>query len=383
MVPVSNHPEQATMSFGDHLEELRRRLILALLAPLPLSIVAFFFSARLIEVLLDPLFGVLAAHDLPQQVQALSPPEMVMAQLKLSIIFALIASAPWIVWQLWRFISPGLFAHEKRFVYFLIPGSAVLTIAGAALLYFVMLPLMLHVLVMFGSSMRTPVVVVPESSVAAEADEPLGGLMIEVLDENPATVRAGQVWIKMPERVLRFAVLAGQSGEFEILELSLAPPSRLIQQYRVSEYINFVLLLLLGMVLAFQMPLVIVLLGWLGLASAAWLRKQRRYALLICAAVSAVITPADAISMLAMLIPLYGLFELGILLLVIAPASAIAEGRFRWRAERTDNERDHPERSPSPVQPSKSVPRVPLWEQEDAVDPADDADEPGDERDAR
>jgi sec-independent protein translocase protein TatC len=98
------------------------------------------------------------------------------------------------------------------------------------------------------------------------------------------------------------------------------------QEFRLTTYINFVLLLMLGIVLAFQMPLVILLMGWMGLVTASGLRSKRKYAIFVCAAVAAMITPADALSMLMMLVPLVALFELSIMLLVFAPASAVAEG---------------------------------------------------------
>src|SRR5690554_1224671 len=82
--------QDATMSFGDHLEELRRRLMLALIAPIPLAIAAFFVSAQLIELLLEPLFRVYAYHDLPLQVHEFAPAEFLMARLKLSIILAVV-----------------------------------------------------------------------------------------------------------------------------------------------------------------------------------------------------------------------------------------------------------------------------------------------------
>jgi ACR3 family arsenite efflux pump ArsB len=75
------------------------------------------------------------------------------------------------------------------------------------------------------------------------------------------------------------------------------------------------------------MPLVIALLGWLRLLSVETLTSNRRWALVVCGIVAAMITPADALSMIMMLLPLYGLYELGILLLRVAPASAVAEGR--------------------------------------------------------
>lgn len=327
-----------TMSFGDHLDELRRRLILALAAPLPLAIAMFFVSPWLIELLLAPLYRVLRANNLPEQVQLLSPPEFLVAQLKLSVIAALIIASPWILWQAWKFIGPGLYRHERRFVYFLIPGSAVLTTLGVALFYFIMLPLMLQVLIMFGASLREPPRLAPtvasaptEATVAPNSGSGTSAPTIfDVRTEPPENPQPGQVWIKMPEQELQVAVLwedgdeNAASSRVEILRIPMGRPSRVAQQYRLSEYITFVLVLVLGITIAFQMPLVIVLLGWLGLAEVTWLRRQRRYALAICAVVAAVITPADAISMIMMLIPLYLLYELGILLLAIAPASRIA-----------------------------------------------------------
>lgn len=314
------------MSFGDHLEDLRRRVFLSLIAPVPLAFITFFFSARLIEILLAPLFRVQVANDLPRQVQVLSPPEFLVTQIKLSIIAALVLSAPWILFQGWKFIGPGLYRHEKRFVYFLLPGSAILTTAGVALLYFIMLPLMLQVLVMFGASLREPALIIqPGDAASGEvAQAEYTGPAIEVRTEAPEAPVHGQVWLKMPERAL-YVAIAHDEG-IELLHVPLGSPSAVAQQFRLSEYISFVLILLLGIVIAFQMPLVIVLLGWIGLASTTWLRRNRKYALFICAIVSAVITPAEAVSMVVMLIPLYALYELGILLLWLAPAKRVASG---------------------------------------------------------
>jgi len=125
---------------------------------------------------------------------------------------------------------------------------------------------------------------------------------------------------------LWLVVMDAKTGTLQPVHVPAPPEPRISQVYRISWYVNFVLVLLLGMVVAFQMPLVLVILGWTGLATPQWLRSRRRHALLVCAAVSAIITPADAVSMLMMLFPLYGLFELGILLMVLAPAKKVAEG---------------------------------------------------------
>lgn len=337
MTRERHQPGDATMSFGDHLEDLRRRVFLSLIAPVPLAFITFFFSARLIEILLDPLFRVQIANNLPRQVQVLSPPEFLVTQIKLSIIAALVLSAPWIVYQGWKFIGPGLYRHEKRFVYFLLPGSAILTTAGVSLLYFIMLPLMLQVLVMFGSTLREPAIILQPGGAASGEVAPadLNAAAIEVRTEAPESPAPGQMWLQMPERELYIAVAHNEG--IELLHVPLGSPSAVAQQFRLSEYISFVLILLLGIVIAFQMPLVIVLLGWIGLVTTTWLRRNRKYALFICAIVAAVITPAEAVSMIAMLIPLYALYELGILLLWIAPAKRVAAGTV-LRSELSGNE---------------------------------------------
>jgi len=229
-----------------------------------------------------------------------------------------------VVYQLWRFIGPGLYRHERRFVYLLLPGSAILTTIGMLLLYFVMLPLMLQVLVMFGSSLREPAMILQPGEAPQAQAEP--AMVLDIVHEPPAAPVAGQVWLQVPENMLHIAVPRGETGELEVLRLYMGAASRVAQQFRLSEYIGFVLLLVLAMTIAFQMPLVILLLGWMGIVSPQWLRKNRRYALAGCAVVAAVITPADAVSMLIMLIPLYALYELGIVLLTFAPARAVSEG---------------------------------------------------------
>ncbi len=323
------------MSFGDHLEELRRRVLWSLAAPLPLSVITFLLSDPLIAWLYRPLDRVLERFDLPQRLQVLGPAEVLVTKIKLSLIAAIVLSAPWIFWQAWQFVRPGLYRREQRFVYFLVPGSAILTVAGLALMYFAMLPLMLQVLVLFGAALL--------DGPAGERDPRLQAILeanspIELRLEHPETPEPGSMWLKWPEGELYWAPptpedAAGNPAP-DAIEIIPTDTSMVTQEFRLTTYINFVLLLMLGIVIAFQMPLVIVLLGWMGLVSAPELRAKRKYALFICAAVAAVITPADALSMIVMLIPLYGLYELSILLLIVAPASAVAEGslRKRWRS---------------------------------------------------
>jgi len=327
-MPTINDPHTHSMSFGDHLEELRRRIFWAVAVPLPLAIVIFVFSDPIIEWLYRPLDPVLESFQLPRRLQALGPAEVLITKLKLSLITAAVVSAPWILWQTWLFVRPGLYGHERRFVHFLVPGSAVLTAIGLSLMYFIMLPLMLRMLVLFGTSLQLGGTTV--------ADDPRIGAVIaaspqiEIRMSTPVTPAPGDVWLQWPQMDLYMAVAeAANAGGVPGVEIVLVPtPSGSIisQEFRLTTYIDFVLLLMLGIVVAFQMPLVILLLGWIGLVSEKQLRENRKYALFGCAITAAVITPADAVSMIIMLIPLVALYELSILLLVLVPASAVAQG---------------------------------------------------------
>jgi hypothetical protein len=172
-----------------------------------------------------------------------------------------------------------------------------------------------------------------------------------VVDEDPPNPQPGQAWISVPDQVMRVAVpvhkhesnalieLANEANELisptapsarpqlRILELPLTVLGGVSQVYRLSEYISFTLLLLAGSVVAFQMPVAILLLGWVGLVNPRMLREKRRWAVFIMAIIAAVVTPPDITSMLLLLGPLWMLYELGIVLLLLVPAKRVAEGR--------------------------------------------------------
>ena len=303
-----DQPVDHTMSFGDHLEELRRRILLGLVFPLPAACILYFFSNTLIQWLLLPLFEVLRAAGLPERVQQLSPPEAIVAKIKISFITALILAAPWVLWQAWAFIGPGLYKHERRFVRLLIPLSVVLTLLAISLTYWGMLPLMLRVLVAVGTSMSVnapPPEIDPRAVAVIQGNPPM-----TILERDPDNPQPGQAWIIWPT-MTRFVAVPKVDGApgVDIIAVPSGEGGRVTQDFRLSEYVSFVLLFMLGSVIAFQMPLVVLLLGWMGLASVEWLRSRRKYALFICGVVAAVVTPsADVISMLVMMVPLYALY---------------------------------------------------------------------------
>lgn len=344
------------MSLGDHLDELRKRLILAIAAPLPLFIILFMFlSDWLVGTLLRPVVSVMVSHEVPPELIVLSPPELLVTKLKLSVIGAIVLSAPWILYQGWSFVVPGLYAHERRFVRFLIPGSAILTASGVALLYFVMLPLMLHVLVLFAASIEIPTPSPEEPpGLAAVLEE---GGDVPLVTAPPTDPVHGDRWVLVPDMTFHVALEdPDDAGAIVAHHVRPAGSGRIAQPFRVSYVVNFILLLLLGIVIAFQMPLVIVLLGWLDIVRPDMLASNRKYALIVCAVIASVITPADAVSMVAMLVPLYGLYELGIGLLRIAPAGRVAEGSILRRAT-PHKSKSGPKHAPEVAQPDTLVKR--------------------------
>jgi|TARA_B110000495_G_C23010003_1_gene597249 Sec-independent protein secretion pathway component TatC len=318
---MSDDPAQNTMSLGDHIDELRKRLIAGLIVPLPLSILIFFVAHILIEWLLLPLQRVQLDWGFPPEVQVLSPPEFLMLELKLSIILALVLSLPWLLWQTWLFVSPGLYPRERRFVYVLLPGSFLLTLLGIAVMYFFMLPLMLQVLMLITRSVDVPPQYLPIPGTAGES-----ALVIPMLETRPTEAAVGQAWVNADATSLQIAVTSDVEGQVQVLQMPLQGRTAVTQVFQLSSYINFVLALLLGVSLAFQLPLVMLLGGWLGLLNAPMLRSKRRWALLVCAIVSAITTPADAFSMILMLVPLYGLYEFGIILVATLPVERVARG---------------------------------------------------------
>lgn len=360
------------MSFGEHLDELRKRLWRALVVPLPLGIVFFFFAPYFREVLIAPLFAALRANGQTLQIQALSPTETITTDMKLAVIAAVSVSAPWLIYQLWLFVSPGLYVHERRYARFLTPLSAIMTCCGIAVFYWVLLPFSLLFLVAFGAaqprSVPMPAAQIAPDGTPAAAPDPNAPkpFAFELRDEDPEAPVPGQAWVSAKDQVLRIAVpmqkpapnaligavtdasesvfgsAAPQVPQLSILEIPLTVLGGISQIYGLSVYISFALLLLGGTVIAFQMPLVVLLLGWVGLVTPQFLRAKRRMAVFIMAIAAAVVTPStDPGTMMIMLLPLWMLYEFGILLLVFVPSHKVAQGRvFRFRRTGEPDESD-------------------------------------------
>ena len=305
-----------SMSFGDHLEELRRRLVFALIGPIPVMIVCLIYGGRILSFIIKPLEAQLAAAGQPIRLLATSPVEPFGAYLKVGMAAAILISAPWILYQAWLFVAPGLFKNERRFVYFLMPASAALTVAAMAFLYKVMLPVMLRFFIVFGS------LIVQTSPGVAVLPDGLTLPSVPVLAADPPAPAPGQMWVNSRMGELRIA--AGAADAVTILGAPLARGGTIAQQYRVGEYVNLVFGLAIVFAVAFQLPIVMLLAGWVGIFRPEDLTPYRKHVLFVCAIAGAVFTPADPGSMILLATPLYLLFELGLALMRFVPASRVA-----------------------------------------------------------
>ncbi|RMH24751.1 MAG: preprotein translocase subunit TatC [Planctomycetota bacterium] len=305
--------DQSVMSFGDHLEELRRRLIWALAGPVPILIAALAFGGPILAFLIAPLERQLAAAGQPVRLLATSPVEPFGAYLKVATAAAVLVSAPWILYQAWLFVAPGLYRSERRFVYVLMPLSAVMTAASMLFFYTAMLPVMLRFFIVFGAFIVQP------NPGTAPVPEGLTLPTVPVLAADPPDPAPGQMWIN--ERMNELRVATGSPGAVAVVGAPLASGGAIAQQYRVGEYVNLVFGLALVLAVAFQLPVAMLLAGWVGLVRPADLTPWRKHVLFGCAIAGAIFTPADPGSMLLLMVPLYALFEFGLVLMRVVPAS--------------------------------------------------------------
>jgi sec-independent protein translocase protein TatC len=134
-------PAEAKMTIWEHLEELRRRIIKAAIGVLGSTIVAWNFRERLLAELVKPYQRTWLAHfHKPLVLQTLAPADAFLGYFELSLTAAVVASAPIIFYQLWAFISPGLYRKEKRLIVPFVLFSTVLFLSGVAFAYFVAFP---------------------------------------------------------------------------------------------------------------------------------------------------------------------------------------------------------------------------------------------------
>lgn len=158
---VSDRAELPGMSLLEHLQELRKRIVYSLLSIGVGFGVAYGFHDHIAALMIEPITRALNAHHLPTKLAYLNPMDPFNFYLKIGLFGGIIVASPFILYQVWLFISPGLYQHEKRYVVPFMSATVGLFLAGAYFGYQFVYPGALTFLIGYGSQFK-PVVTINE-----------------------------------------------------------------------------------------------------------------------------------------------------------------------------------------------------------------------------
>lgn len=251
----SEEEDGKPMGLLDHLNELRWRLVRCFIAALVGFCLCWAVVEPLFDILTLPLnnaLGAVGAHA-----QYTSMPEPFFTRMLVAFVAGLFISSPFIFYQIWAFIAPGLYDEEKRFIIPVAVISALFFIGGGLFCYFIVFPYAFNFFIGFSTQ-----------------------------------------------------------------SIQITP--------RISDYLDFILKLLLAFGLIFEMPLFSFFLSRMGVLTAGMMRRGRRYAIVGIFIVAAILTPPDVVSQLLMACPMLILYECSILV------AALCGKKKKDAAEETD-----------------------------------------------
>lgn len=301
------------MSFLDHLDELRIRMIRIAWGLLVCFIGAYFFKEQIYRFLTEPLI-----QAVPKGVELiyLDPTEAFFTYIKVSFLAAIVISAPWIFYQLWRFIAPGLYKRERRMAWPFVLSSSVLFIGGAIFCFMLVFPYAFQFLRSFETGQTAQDKALMETDAST-----FRGYVHQQVEDQLSKAGGAKVVIKLPQDerdslikkieddILEKALVLFASGELE----KTTPGELTIKaQFTMRNYLSFVSTLLIAFGVIFEMPLVLIFMGRLGIVTSKALRKKRKYAILIMFVVGAFFTPPDPVTQCLMAVPLIMLYEISI-----------------------------------------------------------------------
>jgi sec-independent protein translocase protein TatC len=241
--PTPEPEEGGQMTFFEHLVELRKRLIHSLIAIGIGAFVGVYVAKYIIVYITRPMLKALADAHLNPQLVYTHPAGGFNLIITLGIYIGVVLASPIVLYQIWLFVAPALYKHERSAIAGFLFSTVFLFLAGIAFGYFVTLPYMLKFLV-----------------------------------------------------------------TFQVVSLPGVVP-----MITITEYFDLTLIVLLGLGLVFELPILVFFLTLFGIVTPQFLWKNIRYAILIIAIVAAIITPTpDAMTMLIFMAPMMGLYFIGI-----------------------------------------------------------------------
>ncbi len=233
----NNFNEAGEQSFISHLIELRNRLLRAVLCVLVVFLGLASYANEIYSLLAGPLLKHMPKNSTMIAIDVASP---FFTPFKLALIAAIFISVPYILYQFWAFVAPGLYKRERRMVLPLLIASTLLFYMGVAFAYFVVFPLV------FGF-------------------------------------------------------------------LTAAAPEGVAVMTDIAKYLDFVLAMFFAFGVCFEVPIFTIVLVWTGVVSSEGLAEKRPYVIVGAFIVGAVLTPPDALSQTLLAVPMWMLFELGLL----------------------------------------------------------------------
>ncbi len=304
------NPDEYQMSIGDHLEELRRRILLGLFGLIPAALVCLIFGQQLLAFLCRPLTSALQKYDISPQVYTDELSDGFMVYIKLSLIAAVAIAGPWILYQLWQFVSAGLYPKERHYVTKYIPLSITLLFCGLAFVYFMVLPLSLQFFISFTADIPLRMPLVHQAHVTATTQP----TFVQAVTGNPNHPADLQMWFDTSQNRLKMFI-----GN-KVRVIPFGPDNLVGAHFTLPDYLDLVLQLLLTFGLSFQLPLVVMALARIGIIEISTLKKLRRYVYLGLSMLAAALAPGDVVTAtVALLVPLILLYELGIFLAKMQP----------------------------------------------------------------
>ena len=312
------NPEDNRMSFGDHLDELRLRLILSLVGVVAATILCLIWNKHVISFVLRPAFVVLRKYNQEPALQSLSPPDTFLIWIKVALLCGLVLSSPWVIHQAWQFVATGLYEHERKYVHRFGLASPLLFVAGVAFMFFIVLPIVLHFFATLNQSFPMPgeeltglekMLVGPVE--LPEEFRPPQFPSLPLLNEDPEDPPVGAMWFNARQGRLKVAAHERlYQAQLRPVEYSAAVSN----QYSIDFYVSFILTLSLAFGIAFQLPIVVIFLSISGIVSVKRLAGARAYVILGIMVASAILTPPDVVSQIMLAVPMAILYEGGLII---------------------------------------------------------------------